>query len=100
MKHLKLYENFNQYTELANRIDLFIDKYAGISPNYDPEYDDLDEKYTSPDAYEMLRCSITLKDNKIPHYCHSQWSSGGYKPYTSIEGRLEHDDIMKELSKL
>lgn len=97
---VKLWETFNNYIELSQRIDKFIEEYAGIRPDYDPDYDDDDEKYTSPDASEMLKCSMMLKNNMKPDYCFSQWSSGGYVPYTSVVGELEHDAIKTEIKNL
>ena len=29
-----------------------------------------------------------------------EWSSGGYKPYSSKEGREEHDYLVKEIYKI
>ena len=90
-------EQNKEYIQLAKRIDKFIDSFAGIRPDFDPEYDEEHEKYTSPDASEMLKCSNMLKNNIKPDYCFSQWSSGGYVPYTSIEGEKEHNDIIKAI---
>ena len=90
----------NKYTELAKRIYSFLDEYAGISPNYDPEYDDENDKYTSPDASTLKYCADTLRENKIPVHCFSEWGSGGYHPYTSKKGRYEHDYIITEIYKI
>lgn len=87
--------------KLAKRIVEFIEKYAAISPNFDPwDFDcDISEKFTSPDATEMLVCAeMLLKGQKV--ICNSSWESCGYHPYTSKEGRLEHDAIILELKNL
>lgn len=85
---------------LSNRIKVFLDTYANIRPDYDEDYDDEDEKYTSPDASMLKHCADVLSLGQIPTECWSEWSSGGYRPYTSKEGKLEHDSIVSEIYKL
>jgi len=83
--------------ELAKRIIAFLDKYAGIRPDWDEQFDDEEDKFTSPDASQMKCCADTLMAGNTPIQCHSEWGSGGYKPYLSKEGKKEHDDLMKEI---
>lgn len=84
---------------LAQRIKLFIEIYARISPNFD--VDDVEsDKYTGPDPYQMLDAANLLDQNIIPIQCWSEWESGCYGPYTSVEGRLEHSIIMDTLTKI
>jgi hypothetical protein len=96
---MKSPQEYFKMSELSKDILAFVDKYAGISPNWDPEFDDEDEKYTSPDASEMIKCAHMLKSGTIPDYCHSEWGSGGYKPYTSTEGRQEHDSLIQRIKE-
>lgn len=85
--------------ELSKRIYDFLDKYAAIRPDFE-EGDDIEEKYASPDAYELLACAKRLeKDEKPFRFPFSEWSSGGYKPYSSKKGREEHDFLLKEIEK-
>jgi hypothetical protein len=84
--------------ELSQQIKAFIAKYAHISPNWDG--DGVDGKYTSPDAHMMLYAAEMLDEGKIPDRCWSEWGSGGYKPYSSKEGREEHDYLVTEIYKL
>jgi len=51
----------------------------------------LDEcvKFTSPDASMMKYCADMISKGLKPERCWSEWSSGGYKPYSSKEGREE-----------
>ena len=86
--------------ELAERIYKFLDKYAGIRPDWNPETDDADEKYTSPDAAQMKYCADVLKSGRIPLQCFSEWGGGGYKPYSSKEGREEHHSLVMEVYKI
>lgn len=73
--------------------------YAGISPNW-TVFDSVDEKYTSPDVYELLACATLLEKGIKPIKCFSDWGSGGYTPYTSKIGKDEHDFLIKEIYKI
>lgn len=86
--------------ELAERIYKFLDKYACIRPLWDPKNDDIDDKFTSPDASQMKYCADLLSKGLKPFRCFSEWGGGGYKPYSSIEGRVEHDYLVKEVYKI
>lgn len=80
--------------DLPQRIQSFLEKYAVLNPN---KQDEDDNKYTSPDAHQLEACADLLKIGKIPSQCWSEWGSGGYKPYSSKEGRDEHDSLVKEV---
>ncbi len=87
--------------DLSERILKFIIEYAAISPNYDETSEDLDDKYTGPDPYQLLGFVTLYEEGVIPtRVPWSDWSSGCYKPYTSKEGREEHELILKEISKV
>ncbi len=85
------------YKELSKRILIFLDEYAAKNPNWE---DEDDNPYTSPDADQLLYCAKCLENNIIPLQCFSEWGSGGYKPYTSKEGREEHDYLTNEIYKI
>lgn len=83
--------------DLAERIYGFLNKYASVNPNWDP-HDEYDEaKYTSPDAHQLEACADLLSQGEKPTRCWSEWGSGGYHPYSSSEGREEHDQLLKEI---
>ncbi len=82
---------------LAARIEMFIEKYAAISPNYKGEFD---EKYTGPDPYQLVAAAELLKQGTKPTHCFSEWGSGCYKPYTSAEGREEHKNIVTRVYQI
>lgn len=86
--------------ELSKRIYKFLDKFAGIRPDYDPEYDDEEDKFTSPDASMLKYCADLLSKELKPTRCFSEWSSGGYNPFSSKEGREEHDYLVSEVYKI
>lgn len=60
--------------ELATRIYTFLEKYANINPNFDADFDDDNEKYTSPDVSILRYCADVLNDGKIPNMCDSSWA--------------------------
>lgn len=103
MKNLKTFEDYSSSVnlkELSNRIYSFLDKYAGVRPDWDPEHDDEEDKYTSPDASQMKYCADMLSKDLKPTQCWSEWGGGGYKPYSSREGREEHDYLVNEIYKI
>lgn len=92
--------NLSITMELAQRIYKFLDEYACIRPDWDSQYDDDDDKFTSPDASYMKYCADMISKGLKPTQCWSEWGSGGYKPYISKEGREEHDYLVKEIHKI
>lgn len=86
--------------ELADRIYKFLNQYAGIRPDWDAKLDNENDKFTSPDASQMKYCADMLKQGLKPQQCWSEWSGGGYKPYSSREGREEHDCLVSEICKI
>ena len=97
---MKKMEEFIEMKKLSDRIYQFIEKYAGIRPDWDSQYDDEDDKFTSPDASQIKYCADMISKGLKPKQCWSEWSSGGYKPYYSEEGRAEHDYLVKEIYKI
>lgn len=86
--------------ELSKRIYVFIEKYADVRPDWDAKIDDEDEIFTSPDASQMKYCADMISKGLKPEQCWSEWGGGGYKPYSSKEGRQEHDELVKEIYKI
>ena len=85
---------------LAKRIYKFLDKFAGIKPNWNPEADEDDSKYTSPDASHMRYCADMISAGMKPSHCWSEWGSGGYTPYSSKAGRTENDFLLSAIYKI
>jgi hypothetical protein len=86
------------YKDLSDRILDFIDRYAAISIVWDGVTQD--EKYTSPDAYQMVYCAEMLSKGEKPKQCFSEWGSCGYRPYLSVKGKEDHDFLVKEIFKI
>lgn len=88
---------------LSREIFDFIGEFAEIKADFDPDFDDEDEKFASPDASVLFAAATILKSGKaLPKdfSLHSSWESGGYSPYTSEKGKKQHDEIIIKLSKL
>ena len=80
--------------ELAEKIYKFLETYAATCP-------DCSDEYTSPDAYQLENCATLLtSDKKLISMPWSEWGSGGYKPYSSKQGKKEHDNILSEIKKI
>lgn len=67
--------------ELAAEIKEFIEKHANISPSYDPEHDDPEDRFIEPDASLMNHAALALEEDREFSFVHSDWGSGCYSPY-------------------
>lgn len=85
---------------LSDRIFDFLDRHAGISPNYDPDYDDPEERFTGPDASMLNAAAEALRDGQPIYYVHSDYGSGTYRPYGDIVAKAEHDGLVREVNLL
>lgn len=91
------YVNIKVMQELADRIYKFIEMYAQVSP----AYNGMNQKYTNVDVLSMITCADSLKEGKKPKECFSSWRcSGAYKPRYSIEGKEEHNYLIREIYKI
>lgn len=87
--------------DLACKIMSFVSKYAAISPNYDSEFDDPEDKFTGPDPSMLIAAAKILENGQVPNFkVHSDWGSGCYQPYLDQEGRKQHDSLLLELVTL
>lgn len=86
--------------ELVERIYKFIEAYAGVRLDWNVEYDDEDEKFTSSDVSQMKYCADMISKGLKSQQCWSEWSGGGYKLYSSKGGREKHDCLVKEIYKI
>lgn len=86
---------------LAKEIRSFIEKHAGLSANYDPKYDEPEDRFSSPDASMFEAAAIALEQGRdIDFYVHSEWGSGGYHPYNDKAAEALHDDIKSRVNAL
>lgn len=87
--------------KLSADIKDFIAKYAAVSPNFDKEFDDPEDRFTGPDPSILLAAAEILERGEKPSFhVHSEWGSGCYKPYLDQAGRDVHDEIISKLNKI
>lgn len=77
--------------KLAEEIYRFLNKHGKRTAEDQNEW-------SSPDAAEMEIAALNLQKGKI-YYPHSNWESGGYHPYSSVDGRKWHDDILQKIKE-
>ena len=90
-------------SKLSVEIFAFLDEFADIKADFDPEFDDEEEKFASPDAGCFFAAANILQTtNKLPKtfYVASTWGSGGYSPYSSQSGKATHDQLMNKCKNL
>ncbi len=100
IKSFKMFESNSKMVELANDIMDFVDEYAKINPNYDPEFDEEDGKYTGPDVSMLIYASDLLKRGDKPSGIWSDWGSGCYGRYSDSVGRDLHDSLIKRIKEI
>jgi hypothetical protein len=83
--------------ELSGEILAFLEKYA-VRNSEEP--DDYTSPYSSPDADQLFAAAKLLELEKTPIPVYSSWESGGYKPFSSKEGREWHDSLFKQINSL
>lgn len=93
----------SESVKTACRIKEFLSVYANIRPDFDPEFDDEEERFTSPDASILFAAQKILEgDSALPKSfsVDSSWESGGYSPYNDAAGRAMHNQIVSECKAL
>jgi hypothetical protein len=86
-----------KYKTLSAKLFSFLDEFAGLNADYDPEFDDKEESFSSPDAGCLFVAARILETGKaIPQsfYVDSSWESGGYFPYNDPRGKKLHSELI------
>lgn len=96
MRYNEINENNN--LDLVSEIRNFLESHANISPNYDPDYDDPEDRFTGPDPSELsYAADILERGEKLESVPRSDWGSGCYGDYTDKQAKAWHDEIMKKI---
>lgn len=90
----------SEMLQLSKEIDAFIAKYAKIKADFDPEFDDEEERFNGPDASMMEAAAKQLADGQIPLRVHSDWGSGCYDTRVDSEGFKAHEDLVARIYKI
>ena len=89
--------------EIAGLIENFLSEYAILNAHFDPDFDDIEDKFASSDANDLaLAARYFREEGKLPtnYHCDSSWESGGYKSYDNKEAQEKHDDIVRFCNKI
>ena len=86
--------------ELADRILSFIERHAGVRPDYDPRWDKPDERFTGPDSVLLWQAAERLKTGQQLEQVHSDYGSGTYRPWNDTAARAEHDALVVEVNSI
>ncbi|WP_315922819.1 hypothetical protein [Mesorhizobium sp. SP-1A] len=90
----------DERTELAKEIRAFIDNHAKLSPSFDPQFDDPEDRFTGPDSALLSAAADALEADADYNYVHSDWGSGCYKPYADAKAQAWHDDLVRRANVL
>ena len=90
----------SEMLQLSKEINAFIAKYAKIKADFDPEFDDEEERFNGPDASMMEAAAKQLADGQIPLRVHSDWGSGCYDTRVDNEGFKTHEDLVARIYKI
>lgn len=85
--------------KLSNEILAFLSNHALIAANYDPDFDDEEDKFNGPDPSALYMAAMQLKNDQAPMDVHSDWSSGCYYPYTNARAKEWHDQLVASIKK-
>lgn len=90
----------SEMLQLSKEIKAFIAKYAKIKADFDPEWDDEDERFNGPDSAMMAVAAEQLANGQKPIRVHSGWSSGCYEMYLDSEGFKIHENLVDRIYKI
>lgn len=83
---------------LAKEITDFLEKHANISPNYDPEYDEYEDRFTGPDPSMLEMAAYQIAKGEPIDWPHSSWGSGCYSPYEDKKAEAWHESILEKIN--
>ncbi len=82
---------------LADEITRFLDKHAVIAANYDPDFDDPEERFAGPDSGMMFIAAEGLRrDIEFP-MPFSEFGSGCYDPINDKTVEAWHSEIKSKI---
>lgn len=100
MERTMEFEMTDERRTLAAEIRTFIEKHAQVSPSFDPQFDDPEDRFTGPDSALLSAAADALEVDADYNYVHSDWGSGCYRPYTDTEAQAWHDDLVRRVNDL
>lgn len=87
-------ENYDEKVQLITDIRDFLEEYAKIAANYNPDEDDYNERFNGPDSDSLNAAALQLEmEGYIFHPIYSDYGQGCYK--ISKEGKEIHDSLIE-----
>lgn len=86
--------------DIAQEVFSFLEKYSKIGADYDPQYDEPEERFNGPDSSMFHSAALLMADGKKPIIVHSDWHSGCYKTNLDTEGERIHKELLQTVNKL
>ncbi len=87
-------------SSLSKEIFEFLDTYAKTAADYDPEFDDPEDRFNGPDS-SMFYAAATLIDlGRVPCNVWSEWNSGCYKTNLDSNGFEIHQNLLNRVYAL
>lgn len=90
----------SEMLQLSKEIQAFIAKYAKIKADFDPEFDDEEDRFNGPDSTEMDIAAKQLANGQIPRRVRSDWYQGCYDTRVDSEGFKTHEDLVARIYKI
>ena len=85
--------------ELSKEIFSFLDSHAKLAANYDPKYDDPEDRFNGPDSASLYAVAIALENELDFVMPFSSFGSGCYEPISDKEVSEKHNRIMSEIAE-
>lgn len=85
--------------ELVKEIFDFLDAHAKTAADYDPDFDDVGERFNGPDSSMLFSAASRLMYGVSLIPVQSSWTSGCYKNMFDASLRAEHDALVDEVSR-
>lgn len=76
----------------------FLEKHAGVRPDYDPDFDDPEERWTGPDSALLHAAATLLSQGEKPIPVRSDWGSGTYRGWNNPALKAEHDALVAAIN--
>jgi hypothetical protein len=86
--------------ELASAIRAFVETHAKTRADYDPEWDEPEERFNGPDPSCMMAAAEALERGETPGPVFSQWGSGCWAPMGDKAARTLHDALVSAVGRL
>lgn len=83
--------------QLAKEIKAFVEKYAKIRADFDPEWDEEEDRFNGPDSAMMAAAAEQLENGEKPLRVHSDWHSGCYKTNLDDKGFAMHQSLVERI---